>query len=99
MFDMICTGGPYGDCCCNYAVQFDRDYTVGEFVKEVLKEKPGEWGSFEIAATSGRRGNVNTCEYKHGKVTKGFSGDVKGMKIKEVTANGGWSLMHYYLKV
>lgn len=45
---MICTGGPYGDASSSYAVKLDKEYTVQEFVKMVLDEKPGEWGNFEI---------------------------------------------------
>lgn len=42
-FKMICTGGPFGDCCCSYDVALDKEYTVEEFQQEVLKEKPEEW--------------------------------------------------------
>lgn len=45
---MICTGGPYGDASSSYVVKLDKEYTVQEFVKMVLDEKPGEWGNFEI---------------------------------------------------
>ncbi|WP_350336599.1 hypothetical protein QMP28_07225 [[Clostridium] symbiosum] len=47
-FEMICTGGPFGDSCCNYDVRIEGNCTVREFIESVLKEKPGEWGTFEI---------------------------------------------------
>lgn len=99
MFNMVCTGGPNGDCTCDYAVQFDRDYTVGEFIEEVLEKKPGEWGNFEIVSEFRYMGLVDTCEYKKGKITKRFKSDVAGRKIKEAVANGGYTLMTYFLKV
>lgn len=66
---MICTGGPYGDASSSYVVKLDKEYTVQEFVKMVLDEKPGEWGNFEITTdfhyTYTNRKDI--CEYKRGK--------------------------------
>lgn len=102
MVEMICTGGPFGDCCCNYNALLNHEYTVREFVEEVLKEKPDEWGSFVVTTDlkhiyNGSRGR---CEYNKGNITKGFErAEIAEMKIKEVKANGGWSLMQYFIKV
>lgn len=43
-FKLVCTGGPYGDCCCSYAVELRGEWTVQEFVKAVLERNPCEWG-------------------------------------------------------
>lgn len=45
-FKLVCTGGPYGDCCCSYAVELRGEWTVQEFVKAVLERNPCEWGFF-----------------------------------------------------
>lgn len=39
---MICTGGPFGDCCCSYDIVLDHEYTIKEFAEEILREKPEE---------------------------------------------------------
>lgn len=56
-FKLVCTGGPYGDCCCSYAVELRGEWTVQEFVKAVLERNPCEWGFFYIqrAGQSGTR--------------------------------------------
>lgn len=41
-FKLVCTGGPYGDCCCSYAVELRGEWTVQEFVKAVLERNPCE---------------------------------------------------------
>ena len=45
-FKLVCTGGPYGDCCCSYAVELRGEWTVQELVKAVLERNPCEWGFF-----------------------------------------------------
>ncbi len=47
-FKLVCTGGPYGDCCCSYAVELHGEWTVQEFVKAVLERTPCELGFFYI---------------------------------------------------
>lgn len=98
---MIHTGGPYGDACSSYDVQLDKEYTVQEFVEEVLKTKPGEWGPITIVTDLKHTttSKVDECEYKHGKVTRDFAQTgSRAMKISEVKAHGGWSLMYYFIK-
>lgn len=100
-FGMKCTGGPYGDSCSSYDIIFDREYTVKEFIEEVLKEKPGEWGEFTIEKDLKHTytSSLDNCEYKYGKITKGFKKtESESMRIEEVKANGGWSLMNYFIK-
>lgn len=99
-FKMICTGGPFGDCCCSYDVALDKEYTVEEFQQEVLKEKPEEWGEFSIVTDFKHRLSLDNCEYKSGKITKGFKNpDQKKARIKEIKARGGWTAMDYFIKL
>ena len=44
-FKLVCTGGPYGDCCCSYAVELRGEWTVQELVKRFGK-KPMRMGLF-----------------------------------------------------
>lgn len=94
-FDFKCTGGPFGDCTSNYEIEFSREFTVREFVNEVIKNKD-EWGDFHIV-TKGKPFGIEKSEYRHGKILSSFSEEILDRKIKFVRANGGWSLMSYYI--
>lgn len=100
-FDMICTGGPYGDCTCAYRLKLKREYTIKEFTEEIVKKKPGEWGTIyhckDLKKVHGTQ--LDTCDYSHGEITNHFSLIATGkQKIKEVIAHGGWTAMDYYIK-
>ena len=100
-FEMICTGGPFGDSCCIYDVRIEGKCTVREFVESVLKEKPGEWGTFEIVKDMKyiSQSRVDDCEYKKGEITRNFrKAETAEKEIEEIKANGGWSLMTYFIK-
>lgn len=45
-FKLVCTGGPYGDCCCSYAVELRGEWTVPELVKSRFGKKPMRMGLF-----------------------------------------------------
>lgn len=102
MFNLIHTGGPYGDCCFTYDVELNREYTVGEFIRTVLREKPNEWGYIGIKKEFDRYavfGDPN-CEYSHGQVKRtNFSYEDLQQKIDFVKASGGWSRMDYKIRV
>lgn len=100
-FKMKHTGGPYGDACCRYAVMFDREYTVQEFIEDIIKEKPEEWGEFQIATDLKYpyTTSIDICVYKHGQIISNFKKpDTAKMKIKEIVAHGGYTNMDYYIK-
>lgn len=54
-FKLVCTGGPYGDCCCSYAVELRGEWTVQEFVKAVLERNPCD-GAFSTSKGPGKSG-------------------------------------------
>lgn len=98
---MICTGGPYGDCCSSYDVELDHEYTVKEFVKEVLTQKPQEWGRVTLVSDFKYKyqHEEDTCQYKYGNIAERFSKEgTKERTILEVKAHGGWTAMDYFLK-
>lgn len=96
-FELKCTSGPFGDCTSNYEARFDREFTVREFVDEVLKNDR-EWGDFRIVK-DGCPFGVETSEYRYGKLLSRFSEETLKKKIKSVTANGGWSSMTYFIRL
>ena len=66
--------------------------TVGEFIDEVLKERPNEWGYFDVYG-------FGRCEYRSGKLLSELSDDKLRYRIKSVKAAGGWSRMDYRITV
>ncbi len=60
----------FGDCTAGYKVTLTKEYTVGEFVNEVVSNEK-EWGYVGIKKEGDpwfSRGNPN-CEYRWGAVT------------------------------
>ena len=101
-FRMICTGGPNGDCSYNYDVEIQGKCTVGQFVKSVLEEMPGEWGEFEIVTNLKYQyqNKMDGCEYSKGKIKKNFRNKgTEGLEVEKVAAHGGWSLTNFLVKV
>lgn len=98
-FQLIHTGGPYGDCTSDYETSFDKPFKVKDFLSIVEAQKE-EWGSIRFILPHIWSFEV---EYSHGIIDytdfDKFSGrknkDLFNAKIKKITANGGWSLMQY----
>lgn len=66
---------------------------VGEFVNEVLKSHPNEWGTISV------RSKYFRVEYRHGKLVKPTTipKNIASTRISEVKAAGGWSNMDYII--
>ena len=94
-FNFKCTSGPFGDCTSNYEIEFSREFTVREFVNEVIKDDR-EWGAFHIV-TKAKPFGIEESKYRYGKILSSFSEETLDRKIKSVKANGGWSEMSYYI--
>ena len=83
-----------GDCTAGYRVDLDKEYTVSEFIEEVLQRFSNEWGYFCI------KNLFTRIEYRSGKLIENMiEGNVLSAKIVSVTANGGWSSMDYNIIV
>lgn len=90
MFTLTQVTQIFGDCTAGYRVDLDKEYTVSEFINEVLKKEPSEWGYFKIKNTGVR------TEYRHGKILENnFDNDTLSAKIISMTAHGGYSNMDY----
>lgn len=98
-FKLVCTGGPYGDCCCSYAVELRGEWTVQEFVKAVLERNPCEWGFFYIQRAGQKWYEAQVkIEYQYGNLKSTVPEKIARKKIKRVHSNGGWSLMDYWIE-
>ena len=94
MFNLKNTYGPNSDHTYDFDVEFDRSYTVSEFVDEVVSNER-EWGYICIGEDFFN--NKAKLEYKHGLLLAEFNKRYLGRKIISATASGGWSRMDYYL--
>ena len=98
-FKLVCTGGPYGDCCCSYAVELCGEWTVQEFVKAVLERNPCELGFFYIQRAGQKWYEAQVkIEYQYGNMKSTVPKKIARKKIKRVHSNGGWSLMDYWIE-
>ena len=89
----------FGDCTAGYAVTMDKEYTVEEFISEVLTRN--EWGCICIynEGQAWLESGTPNCEYKQDKLVTEMQKEVLQRKIKSVTASGGWSRMDYVIKL
>ena len=89
---MICTGGPYGDCTSSYKFTMPKQMTLKEFAEMVTDGK--EWGTIR---TTNR---VVLVDYNRSKEIKYCdNADPNAILKLEGTAHGGWSLMDYFVEV
>lgn len=83
-----------GDEIASYIVEDYKATTLGEFVEEVLKENPNEWGY--ISFNGSFVVNKNRCEYADGKIVVDFPDKtILEEPIYYIKGQGGWSRMDY----
>lgn len=93
--------GCFGDCTAHYDVTLDGEYTVQEFINEVITNRSGEWGRIGIAKGDEYHAIFSNtkCEYRWGKLLSRLSDEYLTRKIKRVTAHGGYTNMDYLLRL
>lgn len=89
------SGPSFGDATAPYNVILkDENVLVGNFIQEVLEQRPDDWGYIHI-----RKERV--IAYKKGKII--YQSSLLDMfhhlRIKNVKAYGDWSRMDYYIEV
>lgn len=96
MFSLIQTTPVGGDCTSGYRVNLDKEYTLQEFIDDVLTIK-GEWGGIRIVKRDCDRYSYPVIRYRYGKITNepNLPKMIYGYKVKSVFACGGWSNMDY----
>lgn len=98
MFALKQCGEIRSDETAPYEVILDKEYTVQEFIEEVLK-RTYEWGN--IGINDGNRSHYfgnPTCEFNHG-ILSGTLPGYLDKKVKSAIADGGWTCMTYLLEV
>ena len=94
MFTFYQTGPTRGDCTSPYEVTMDKEYTVNEFIQEVLTQK--EWGYIGIYCQGEIFGDPK-CEYNNDKLLYSLPNEYLNKRLIKVKADGGWSRMDYLL--
>ncbi len=87
-FRFIASGETSSDCTTPYTIKFDKEFTLGEFIKQILSKN--EWGYIEI--------DNKKIEYKKNKIIS--SNPFEKFYYKHIincTARGGWSNMDYHI--
>lgn len=87
----------YGDETAGYSVELTKNYTVSDFVDDVLLID-GEWGHIGIHDKYSVFGSPE-CEYSHGKLKTKLPNDIMDKEVLSASAHGGWSRMDYQLKI
>ena len=83
-----------GDETASYLVEGYKAATLGEFVEEVLKESPKDWGYISFNGSFVMTGDK--CEYAYGKISVDFPDkNVLKEPIHHIKGDGGWSRMDY----
>ena len=87
---LIRTSKVFGDETALYDVVDYKATTVGEFITEVLKEFPREWGYIEVKHSK--------CEYRNGELLSKLPSNLLHETIHSIKGDGGWSRMDYNIQ-
>ena len=95
MIERIHLKGPFGDETSLFDIKFTEEMTVEEFIKIAVAENLNEWGEFKYGWQS-----PIIAEYNRGEISYTEEYErVKNRIVNKATANGGWSLMTYFLSI
>lgn len=102
MFRLQQIGRESGDCTAPYKVILERPCTLREFISYILSERAWDWGDIYDVTNNGADSIwlYATCpryRYSHGKIEESIPEEILKKKVKSGNANGGWTLMDYYL--
>lgn len=100
-------GPERGDCTRPYRLSFKKEYTVKEFIYDVFRHHPDDWGYIGIEDSDSDDidnkiyGNPR-CEYYRGKLKDRYSKEFRSILDKKIVsgrADGGWCRMDYILTI
>lgn len=90
----------YGsDCTGPYDVTISLPMTVREFISELLKTYPDEWGYIGIYNKNEKIFGDPSCNYEKGKLTSTLPEEYMDRQIESVKGSGGWTRSDYILHV
>ena len=81
------------DCTAPYDVKDYKAKTVREFIPEMLKERPNEWGKIQVKMMFGG----GFCTYRNGILLSDLRPEFLDLEIQEVKSAGGWGYMDYLI--
>lgn len=98
MFNLVQSGPVYGDSTSNYTVVLERDYTIFEFIEELLL-RVSDWGS--VIVVGDELGLIKfVLKYKYGEVkSSNITSDLLSSKVINITCHGGYTRMDYTIKL
>lgn len=92
MFELIRVFPTHASPYVGGYVDFDRQYTVGEFIEEILKKYPAVSGYFSIDGTS------LEVQYAKGELSgKAFPEKVLESRVSAVSFYTGWNKADYVI--
>lgn len=94
MFKLVQLSPEGSDCTAPYRVDLNGEYTVEEFIHDVLLNTR-EFGYIYIDGFNPYREAI--CQYRNGKLLDKPKEEFLKLKIIEARAHGGWSCMDYVL--
>lgn len=94
MIELSQTSHVYEDCTASYEVTMDDEYTVEDFISEVL-DKASEWGTIRVHSSNG----IHSVEYSCGEATMQLHKRTAHAYVRRATAHGGWRMMDYDLYI
>jgi len=92
MYQLKATGETYPDCTASYNIILDKEYTVKEFIEELLQNSK-EWGNINISGFLFLKYRSNVVsEFKVDPIT------YDNLIIDSIISIGGYSRMDYFIK-
>lgn len=81
----------------SYSVTEYEAITVVQFIEEVMKRFPEEWGYFSVKNKEGGFFICKKVEYRYGELLNEVPEEWLLCGIEKIEASGGWSRMDYYI--
>ena len=95
-FRQTCRTG--SDCTAPYEVTEYEAKSAADFIREVIRKYPSEWGDFEINGGDGTPFfRYKRVRYKQGELLDEIPEGWSNVEIDRITASGGWSRMDYLI--
>lgn len=88
-------GERYPDYTSEWYVYLDKPYTVGQFIKAILKERPYEWGYITVIYNERK-----SCKYSHGVLTNHeITPEISCKPIQSVGCSGAFNNKDYIIEL